>query len=75
MIDPWIWTANWKSENGSRGDIAVEIRKHILAGWELWCLANHQYPRLPGTWELRYKAESMKISWDAIERLRRIRSK
>ncbi|MHC5655995.1 hypothetical protein [Stappia sp. ICDLI1TA098] len=45
-----------------------EVVDHVEDGWELWHVSKDA---LPGRWELRRRAESVPVHWDAIEGVRR----
>jgi len=50
-------------------ETASEVKQLLTAGWELWYIGFAD--KLPGRWEMRYRNQTKKVSWDAIERARR----
>lgn len=49
---------------------ARAVKDMIQDGWELWHIANRQYPKLPGHWEMRKRHKIQRVNWCAIEKLR-----
>lgn len=48
---------------------ASEVKELMKSGWELWYIGCAD--KLPGRWEMRFRNQIRKVSWDAIIRIRR----
>lgn len=50
-------------------DKVSEIKRRLVQGWELWYVAHRD--RLPGHWEMRWRAKTIRVHWDPIVRIQR----
>lgn len=50
---------------------AVEVKKMLKQGWELWYVHNRRYHPLPGHFEMRYQNKVATVTWECIEKCRK----